>query len=206
MNRPYLHTRLCPLFIRIPVHVDLQSACLRILLFFAIWTIFSCSTTKNLPAGEILYTGIRSIDIVDRDSIQVSDEVLDQIDEVFSFPPNNSFLGSSYTRIPFPLGLWVYQANVHKTGTFNRWMMNWLADNPVLITTVRPDTRTRIVRNILRENGYFDSEVDYTVIPDKKDTLKAKINYAITLNEPYLIDSIEWRRMQNRGDTLLTLN
>ena len=181
-------------------HIVLLCALLMLLLTAA------CSTTKNLPAGEVLYTGIRNIDILDRDSIPVADEILDRIDEALEFPPNNAFLGSAYTRNPIPLGLWVYQANVNKPGAFNRWLMNWLADQPVLISTVRPETRARIVQNILRENGYFDGTVGFEVISDKKDSLKAKINYEITLNQPYIIDSIEWRRMQNRGDTLLTLN
>ena len=30
----------------------------------------SCSTTINIPEGELLYTGIRSIEIVDMDSMQ----------------------------------------------------------------------------------------------------------------------------------------
>ena len=173
---------------------------------FALFLTVSCSTTKNLPAGEKLYTGIRNINITDKDSIFVADEILDKIDEALSFPPNNAFLGSSYTRIPFPLGLWVYQSNVHKKGALSRWLMNWLADRPVLISAVKPETRAKIVQNILRENGYFDGEVGYEVIPDKKDSLKVKVQYEITLKEPYLLDSIEWRRMQNRGDTLLTLN
>ena len=166
----------------------------------------SCSTTKNLPTGEVLYTGIRSIDIIDSDSIDISDDLYDQIDEKLELPPNNAFLGSSYTRTPFPLGLWVYQANVNKKSAINRFMMNWLAAKPILISTVKPETRIKIVQNLLRDNGYFNGTADYEIIPDKKDSLKAKIQYTIQLNKPYTIDSIEWRRMQNRGDTLLQLN
>ena len=166
----------------------------------------SCSTTKKLPANELLYTGIRTTEILDQDSIPVSDEILDQIDGVFACPPNNALFGSSTTRIPLPIGLWVYQANVDKKGVFNRLLMNWLANKPVLISDVKPETRVIIVRNILHDNGYFNGEATYEIIPEKKDSLKAKIRYAITLNEPYTIDSVEWRRMQNRGDTLLKLN
>jgi outer membrane protein assembly factor BamA len=166
----------------------------------------ACSTTKNLPAGEILYTGIAGMDITDKDSMKIDDELLNRIESAFACPPNNALLGSSSTRTPIPLGLWVYNANVNKKGPFRRWMMNWLAAKPVLISTVKPETRTLIVRNILRDNGYFGSTAGHEIIPDKKDSLKAKVHYKITLNEPYVIDSIEWRRMQHRGDTLLRLN
>ena len=176
-----------------------------LLVIAVVMTLAACSTTKNLPAGEILYTGIRNIEIMDNDSIQFDDDLHNQIEEILECPPNNAFFGSSTTRIPFPLGLWVYQANVHKKGLFNRLMMKWLASQPILISAVKPETRTKIALNVLRNNGYFNSEALFEVIPEKKDTLKAKIRYEIRLNVPFTIDSVEWRRMQNRGDTLLSL-
>jgi outer membrane protein assembly factor BamA len=146
------------------------------------------------------------IHITDRDSINIDDEVFEKIESAFAFPPNNALLGSSSVRTPVPLGLWVYNACYNKKGLFSRMMMNLLAAKPVLISTVNPETRTKIVRNILHSNGYFNGKADYEILPDKKDSLKAKVGYEVTLNEPYLIDSIEWRRMQHRGDTLLRLN
>jgi outer membrane protein assembly factor BamA len=165
----------------------------------------ACSTTGNLPAGEVLYTGIAGIAITDRDSIRVDDELLDRIDEALACPPNNALLGSSSVRTPVPLGLWIYNANVNGKGPFRRWMMN-LAAKPVLISAVKPETRTLIVRNILRDHGYFGGTAGYELLPDRKDSLKAKVRYEVTLGEPYVIDTIEWMRMQHRGDTLLRLN
>ena len=174
--------------------------------FFIFLLATSCSTTKHLPAGEVLYTGLQGINITDKDSVKIKDAVLNSIEEALSFPPNNALLGSSTVRTPIPLGLWTYNANVNRKGGINRWMMGWLATKPVLTSTVKPETRAAIAQNILQSNGYFNGVVKYEVIPSKKDSLKAKIHYEITLNEPYRIDSIEWRRMQNRGDTLLQLN
>ncbi|MDR1723772.1 MAG: BamA/TamA family outer membrane protein [Tannerella sp.] len=168
-------------------------------------SVLSCSTTKNIPSGDTLYTGIESINYIDADSVGVDDDVLDAIDAAFAFPPNNALFGSSTTRTPIPLGLWIYNANVNKTGAFNRLMMRWLAKKPVLTSAVRPDTRSRNVRNILRDNGYFAGNVENSIIPDKRDSLKVKIRYDVTFNQPYIIDSIEYRRMQYRGDTLLEI-
>ena len=175
-------------------------------LFVFLLVISSCSTTKQIPSGEVLYTGIRSINFTDKDSVPVRDAVLNSIEEALSYPPNNALLGSSTVRTPVPFGLWVYNANVNKKGVFNRWMMGSLASKPVLTSTVKPATRAGIAQNILRGNGFLNGVVEYEIIPDKKDSMKAKVSYEITLNEPYRIDSIEWRRMQNRGDTLLQLN
>ena len=166
----------------------------------------SCSITKHLPVGEQLYTGIRGIVIIDKDSIEVSDELLDQIDEVLACPPSNALLGSSTTRVPFNFGIWVFQKTAHKKDAFNRWITTLLATKPVYISTVKPETRTKNVYNILRDNGFFNGKADFEVIPENKDSLKAKIRYEITFNEPYTIDSVEWRRMQSRADTILIMN
>ena len=175
---------------------------LSILFFF----LFACSTTKNLPAGETLYAGIEKVVITDADSVKVSNEMLDRIEEALAFPPNNALLGSSSTRLPFPFGLWVYNAYINKKGVFSRWIMNSFAAKPILMSQVRPQRRIEIVKRLLRDNGYFDSETSYEVVVHKNDSTKAKIRYDVTLNKPYTLDSIEWRRIQDRADTLLQLN
>ena len=100
----------------------------------------------------------------------------------------------------------MYNAHVNKKGAFHEWMFRWLAAKPVFISTVTPATRARVAQNLLRENGYFTGTTSYEIVPNKKDSLKAGVRYEITLNEPYTLDSIFYRRMQNRGDTLLKLN
>ncbi|AEW20772.1 outer membrane protein, OMP85 family [Tannerella forsythia 92A2] len=165
----------------------------------------ACSTTKNLPKGEVLYTGIESITVTDREHVREADEVLGKVEEALAYPPNNALLGSSSKRTPFPLGLWMYNAHVNKKGAFHEWMFRWLAAKPVFISTVTPATRARVAQNLLRENGYFTGTASCEIVPNKKDSLKAGVRYEITLNEPYTLDSIFYRRMQNRGDTLLKL-
>jgi outer membrane protein assembly factor BamA len=126
-----------------------------------------------------------------------------QIEAALSVPPNNAFFGSAKTRIPIPLELWIYNATADKKGSVNKWLYKWFGKKPVLVSTVNPETRIRIVKNILHNNGYFAGETSFSIIPDRKDSLQAKISYNVIFNEPYLIDSIEYLRMQNRSDTLL---
>ena len=40
----------------------------------------ACSTTKNLPKGEVLYTGIESITVTDREHVREADEVLGKVE------------------------------------------------------------------------------------------------------------------------------
>jgi len=165
----------------------------------------SCSTTKNLPAGETLYTGIRKIEVTDEDKSEMGDEAMTEIEAALAFPPNNAFFGSSTVRIPFPFGLWVYNAFVDKKGGFNKLIYRLFASKPVLMSSVNPEVRTRIAQNLLREHGYFNGTADYEIIPDGRDSIKAKVSYRLTMNEPFTYDSIEYRRLQRRVDTLLVL-
>ena len=47
----------------------------------------ACSTTKNLPKGEVLYTGIESITVTDREHVREADEVLGKVEEALAYPP-----------------------------------------------------------------------------------------------------------------------
>jgi outer membrane protein assembly factor BamA len=168
------------------------------------WT--SCSTTKNLPAGELLYTGIQRIEAPDAKTFDSDGEAMTEIEAALACPPNNAFFGSSSVRTPVPFRLWMYNALVNRQGGFNRWMFRMFAAKPVLVSTVSPEIRTKIAQQLLREYGYFNGTASYQVIPHANDSLKAKIRYEIIMNEPYTYDSIEYRRMQHRADTLLKLS
>ena len=171
-----------------------------ILLFSA-----SCSTTKMLPPGEVLYTGIERIVVNDpvNQRHRGADEAMGKVEQALAYPPNNAFLGSSSIRTPLPIGLWVYNAHVGKKGRFHQWMYRWLASRPVTLTTVNPTNRAMAAQNILHENGFFHGKAGYEIIPDRKDSLKARVRYHVTLGEPYMIDSVRFRRMQGRNDTTI---
>ena len=184
-----------------------SNPCLHLLLPFVLILLLcaSCSTTKMLPKGEVLYTGIERIVVTDpaNKHRRGADEVLGKVEEALAYPPNNALLGSSTTRTPLPLGLWMYNAHVGKKGRFHQWMYRWLAARPVTLTTVKPANRALAAQNILHENGFFRGSTDYEIIPNRKDSLKARVRYRITLNEPYTIDSVRFRRMQDRSDTTI---
>ena len=164
---------------------------------------WSCSTTKNLPEGAVLYTGISKIEIQQPDASEAGRSTVEEVEAALAYPPNNALLGSSSVRVPFPFGLWVYNAFVNKEGKVSRWIFNKLAAKPVLISTVNPDVRVKVARNLLNEYGYFNGATSYALVPDKKDPRKAKIAYQVTMNQSYTIDSILYVRMRNRVDSLL---
>lgn len=171
--------------------------------FFMILLFPSCSTTRNLPKGEILYTGIRKIEIQHEDSTKAGQTALEEIEAALSYPPNNALFGSSSLRTPFPFGLWIYNAFVNKKDKIGKWIFNKLAAKPVLISTVSPDVRTKVAQNLLREYGYFDGTAAYTTIPDKKDSLKAKVSYQIDMANSYRIDTVFYPSFSPKADSII---
>ena len=149
----------------------------------------ACSTTRNLQEGETLYTGIEPVLFVD--SVPPPKEVEMEVLAALEYVPNNALFGSAYYRSPFPTGLWIYNALVGKKGKFTRWILNTFGRKPVYISTVNPDLRSKVVNNLLRENGYFNATTQYKVLPNSKTSKKAKIHYSIKLNDPYTLDSIQ---------------
>lgn len=166
----------------------------------------SCSTTKNLPEGEVLYTGIKKMEVREEDKTAAGANALSEVEAALNFPPNNALLGSSSLRVPLPFGLWVYNAFVNKKGKINKWVFNKLASKPVLISTVNPEVRVKVAQNLLREYGYFNGSTAFELIPDPKNPKKAKLSYDIAMNAPYTYDSIQYTRIRHRADTLIKAN
>ena len=154
----------------------------------------ACSTTSNLPEGEILYTGIDRININDKETVDEAAEAfaLEEVNAALAFAPNNSFMGSSSVRLPLPIGLWVYNGLLdnHEKG-LSKWLFNNFSSTPVTLESVAPETRVKVATNTLQNYGYFQGKVDYRLV-DQKDPKKKKIEYNIHLGKPYTFDSITY--------------
>lgn len=226
----------------------------------------SCSTTKNLPEGETLYTGVDKIVYLDkggeakkfyRDSTGVIRAVADvaervdkilkgnqnmkttkdeklsteetkeertalrlarradalaletastEVEAVLQYAPNNPLFGSSYHRTPFPMGLWAYNTYSNKTSKFAQLMYKTFAAEPVLISTVNPDTRIKVATNTLHNYGFFNGKVDYVLKKEKGNPKKAKINYFIKAGKVSRLDSIRYKGFSPVADSLICNN
>ncbi|MBP1594214.1 MAG: hypothetical protein H6Q12_1232 [Bacteroidetes bacterium] len=174
---------------------------MRKILYLSLLFLTACSTTRNLPEGETLYTGMKKTVVENRDASKAGDEALEEVNAALAVAPNNALFGSSSVRLPFPFGLWMYNAfKTHEKG-LGHWMFNRLATEPVLISTVNPDVRVKVARNLLRDYGYFNGQVSYEVIPGKKR--QAKLKYKVNMQQPYLLDSIFYSHYSARTDSLL---
>lgn len=155
----------------------------------------SCSTTKRLGENEVLYTGVKKLEIVPTDKEKLPSGMLDDVKQAINFKPNNPMpFMSPYKRTPFPIGLWVYNNMSDSAKGLKGAIYRWLAKEPILISDVKAQTRTEVIEQILDNNGYFGSTATYTVNPDKKNDKKASITYTVDVSKPYLIDSLIYLR------------
>lgn len=181
----------------------------RLLLFLFLFLLSACSTTKNLPEGEVLYTGWKK-EVENKSDTKVGEAALEEIDAALAKTPSTKLLGF----LPIPFKMWVYNDFVKYKKGLGKWIFDrFAADPPVFISTVNPEVRAKVATNLLHDYGYFNGKAGYRVLPDKKDSLKASIEYTVDMKNPYFIDTVYYERFNpatlriiNRGlrQSLLT--
>lgn len=149
----------------------------------------SCSTTKRIEEDEQLYTGVKSVKIISPDDVAIPSDVRSQVKAAVNVAPNNCLISPSI-RYPFPLGLWVYNNWSNPPSGFKHWIYEKLVQEPVLISEVRPTIRTKMIEEILDNNGYFSGTATYELTKER-NAKKAKIIYHINTGNPYPVDTIE---------------
>ena len=230
-----------------------------------ILTLGACSTTKNLPEGEQLYTGISQITFNDADikkpkrkqekadtagvitaidnAVQTvgnlfsgtasEDSLLsdlleapltpeeeearerqekvfeehfsvveEELNAVLSYAPNGAIFGSSSLRSPLQFRLRIYNSCYDSHGGIRRWLFKKFAAEPILISTVSPETRTKIALNTLHNYGYFQGQARYEV-QTSKNPKKAKIAYHISPGKPHIYDTIRYEGFIPDLDSLI---
>ncbi len=151
----------------------------------------SCSTTKRLRPDETLYTGVKKLQINSTDGEKLPTAMLDEVKQAINVKPNNPMpFMSPYMRTPFPIGLWVYNNWSDSARGLKGWLYRKLVAQPVLISDVKPHMRTKMIEQILDDNGYFASTANYELVYNKKNPKMARINYTVNVSHPYLIDSV----------------
>lgn len=155
----------------------------------AVAVVAGCSTTRRLPAGEVLYTGVKKVEISAPDGMEVPSDVADELKGAVAVKPNNPLFGSVSYRTPFPIGLWVYNNWSNPPKGLKHWLYEKLVAEPVLVSDVRPEVRVKMMDEILDNNGYFMGGASYELVKGKNKK-KAKILYRVTTGPEYMLDSI----------------
>lgn len=158
-------------------------------ILLAVITVSSCSTTRRLGPDDVLYTGVKKIDITTYEKEPMAPGLQSSVKNAVNVAPNNCLI-SPYLRYPFPLGLWVYNNWSNPPKGFKHWLYEKLVREPVLISDVRPEVRTEMIDQILDNNGYFRGHATYELLKGKNPK-KAKILYKVSTGPAYPIDTVE---------------
>lgn len=148
----------------------------------------ACSTTSRLPKDEILYTGVKKVKITPPAGEKVPPGVASQVKQAVNVKPNNCLISPSI-RYPFPIGLWVWNHWTEPKKGIGKWLYNKLVEEPVLISTVRPELRTRMIEEELDNNGFFRGQASFS-LAQGKNKRKASIIYNIETGPAFRFDSV----------------
>jgi outer membrane protein insertion porin family len=135
----------------------------------------ACSTTKNLPAGQKLYTGAE-IKFTDKDISKKEQSLLKSDLQGLLRPKPNGKIG------PFRVKLWIYEKfKTNKTKGLKHWLMT-KGEPPVLVSAVDLVQNSSILQNRLQNRSYFQSQIIGDTIGKEK---VAKAVYTVSAGPSY---------------------
>lgn len=144
----------------------------------------SCSNTKFLKEGQMLYTGAKVKVINDtlpkRDKSNLSEALKDQLRP----KPNSSFLG---------LRPRLYIYNLVKEPKKQKGLAYWLkyrvGEKPVLLSDVDREFNKKIIVNYSENKGYFNAKATSDTLARNK---KAQVIYSLTTGARYFISAVNF--------------
>lgn len=162
----------------------------------------ACSTTRAIPDGEQLFTGLKKIQFGNHEKNAHADETKLELESVLATAPTSSLLGSSYYRTPIPMRLWIWNAFSQDTSRVSRWITKAFGSKPKLLSQVNPLLRKSVGELQLRKLGYFKGSVGYDVI-QQSNPKKAKVAYFVNMGPLWRLDSISYLNFTPGADSLL---
>jgi outer membrane protein insertion porin family len=147
-------------------------------------TIVSCSNTKFLKDGQLLYTGAEVK--IESDSLTKKEKssLESALEENLAPKPNSSFLG---------LRPKLYAYNATKEPKKEKGLRYWLkykfGEEPVLLGDVDREFNKDIIVNYSENKGYFNAKAKYDTVSKNK---KAQVIYTLNPGGRYLISNVKF--------------
>lgn len=164
--------------------------------------ITACSTTAAIPDEEQLYIGIDKVNYTDLVKSPHASATQSEISAALACPPNGSLFGSSRTRSPFPIGLWVWNAWSRSESGFSKWVVNTFGKTPIYISTVNPALRAQVAKTTLKSHGYLNGDVQ-SYVETSSNPKKAKVGYHVTMNHLYTLDTVRYVNFPQHATQLI---
>lgn len=144
-----------------------------------------CTGLKNVPKGEVLYTGA-SVQLITNGKIKKKGKIKEDINSAIKTKPNTKFLGMRP-------GLWLY----YVTGTPKRpksiksFLKNKIAQPPVYMSSVDIPLTARGIDAKMYNTGFLDAYSEYEIKQGKKGKT-ASVLYTVHVSEPFKIASLSF--------------
>ena len=146
----------------------------QVLFFGTLGFAFSCSNTKYLKEGEMLYTGAEVK--IENDSLSKKSKkaLKSELEDNLTPKPNSSFLG-----LRPKLFFYNIAKEPKKEKGFNYWLKYKIGEKPVLLSDVDREFNKDIIVNYSENKGYFNAKATYDTVSKNK---KAQVNTVLNKN------------------------
>ncbi len=142
--------------------------------------VIACSPTKHVPDGKLLLDNVK-INVKEKDAAVRGTDLVNYLRQT----ENHKVLGG------LKLQLAIYNMSGRDSSNwFNRWIRR-VGAAPVLYDSALTVASVSQLHTALKNKGYMNNEVGYRVVADSARK-KARVDYDITLGEPYYISSIDY--------------
>lgn len=141
----------------------------------------SCNVKRFIPEDELLYTGA---DIEYEGDTKVSgfSRVESDVEDMLRPEPNSKILG-------LRIGLFVhYKSERENPGFINKFLNKRIGEKPVYLSHINVQQTEKLIWNRLENRGFIYSDVA-SEISENENKKTAKINYKVSLTEPYLMEN-----------------
>ncbi|SHG17405.1 Outer membrane protein assembly factor BamA [Flavobacterium segetis] len=156
------------------------------LLYFILITILlsSCSNTRFLPDGELLYTGATIKMEGEQTSKKEKKELKTQLKDLVRPKPNKTLLG-----LRPKLYIYNLAGTPKKEKGLRYWLKNKVGEAPVLYSQVDLEYNKSVLQNFTENSGYFNAK---TIADSTRRGEKASVTYDVNPAKQYKIKDIKF--------------
>lgn len=146
----------------------------------------SCSNTRFLKEGQMLYTGAEIK--IENDSLSKKEkkELQTALEANLTPKPNSTFLG-----LRPKLYFYNIAKEPKKEKGFNYWLKYKMGEKPVLLGDVDRQFNKDIIQNYSENQGYFNARATYDTVSKNK---KAQVIYTVRPGSRYLISNVKFQK------------
>ncbi|MBP6180586.1 BamA/TamA family outer membrane protein [Flavobacterium sp.] len=156
------------------------------LLYFLFLALFvsSCSNTKFLPEGELLYTGA-TVKVEGNEITKKEKKVIKTaLKEILRPKPNSSFLGLRPKLFIYNLA-----GTPKKEKGWRYWLKTKVGEPPVLYSKIDLEYSKTVLHNFSENSGYFNTK---TAADSTRHGKKATAEYIVKLGKQYKIREVKF--------------